>query len=271
VSKRGGAVAIAALAAIAAVLALLGCGSPAAAAAEGSGEGNGYRAVPGGRFASAAPLAGEAEVTLPAYALQEHPVTNAEFLAFVRTHPQWQRGAVPVALADPEYLSHWQTAVDLGSQALPEQPVTRVSWFAAEAYCEAQGATLPTWNQWERAAAASESRPDARADPEWRQRILDWYAHPATGSLAAVGRTPANFFGIRDLHGLIWEWVLDFNTLLPPGAQTQKFCGAGAVSLQQKENYAVLMRVAMLGSLNAANTGRQLGFRCAREMTGVSP
>jgi len=34
--------------------------------------------------------------------------------------------------------------------------------------------------------------------------------------------------------------------------------------MDDRENYAVLMRVAMLSSLEAANTTRNLGFRCAR-------
>ena len=52
--------------------------------------------------------------------------------------------------------------------------MVQVSWFAASAYCEAQGARLPTWNEWEYAAAADETRRDARKDPVWRERILAW-------------------------------------------------------------------------------------------------
>ena len=45
-----------------------------------------------------------------------------------------------------------------------------------------------------------------------------------------------------------------------------KFCGAGALSMDDRENYAVLMRVAMLSSLEAANTTGNLGFRCAKDL-----
>ena len=34
--------------------------------------------------------------------------------------------------------------------------------------------------------------------------------------------------------------------------------------MQEKENYAVLMRVAMLSSLKAVDTTNNLGFRCAK-------
>lgn len=76
---------------------------------------------------------------------------------------------------------------------------------------------------------------------------------------------------MRDLHGLIWEWVDDFNSLLVSADSRDqndpdrlKFCGAGALSLRDTENYAVLMRVAMLSSLKAADTTVNLGFRCAK-------
>ena len=85
-----------------------------------------------------------------------------------------------------------------------------------------------------------------------------------------IGGAP-NFYGLRNMHGLIWEWVDDFNALLVSSdSRTQndpeqlKFCGAGAISLQDKENYAVLMRVALLSSLGAADTTTSLGFRCVR-------
>jgi formylglycine-generating enzyme required for sulfatase activity len=44
-----------------------------------------------------------------------------------------------------------------------------------------------------------------------------------------------------------------------------KFCGAGALSVADRENYAVLMRIAMLSSLSAASTTKNVGFRCARD------
>ncbi len=50
-----------------------------------------------------------------------------------------------------------------------------------------------------------------------------------------------------------------------------QFCGAGAISLQDRENYAILMRIALLSSLNGADTTNNLGFRCARNLTKDQP
>ena len=106
---------------------------------------------------------------------------------------------------------------------------------------------------------------------KWRQQILDWYSKTGSSGLVEAGSTPANFYGVRDLHGVVWEWEEDFGAMMVSAdnrdqgdPDLMKFCGAGAMTLEQKENYAVLMRVAMLSSLKAAYTTASLGFRCAR-------
>lgn len=223
------------------------------------------------KFSSVLPGAPQG-VAVHAYWLRRLPVSNGEFRAFLAAHPEWQKGRVPMLLADSDYLGHWQKADSFVAPLRAQQPVTRVSWFAAEAYCESEGARLPQWYEWELAAAADTTRRDARADPAWRQQILDWYARPAGDSLADVGQAPANAYGVRDLQGLVWEWVSDFNSLVvgdEANGELQKICGSEGLSLQQKENYAVLMHVAMLSSLRGANSGHALGFRCARDDPGA--
>ena len=42
-------------------------------------------------------------------------------------------------------------------------------------------------------------------------------------------------------------------------------CGAGALSMEDRDNYAILMRVAMLSSLEGDDVTGNLGFRCARD------
>ena len=88
------------------------------------------------------------KVQVAPFQLMDTPVSNAQFLAFVTVNPEWRRGAVPSVFAEARYLEHWSGPLTLGKLALPQQPVTRVSWFAAQAYCEAQQARLPTWSEW---------------------------------------------------------------------------------------------------------------------------
>ncbi len=235
-----------------------------------------YAELAGGELRSMLPPDGkDARAKVAAFALRREPVTNAEFLAFVAAHPQWRRDRVPALFADDQYLGHWSGPIALGADARADQPVTRVSWFAASAYCESEDARLPTWHEWELAAAADETRTDARDDPAWRERMLGWYSRPSNVALAAVGATPANAWGVRDLHGLVWEWVEDYASMMVSGDNREqgdpdllRFCGAGALSVADRENYAILMRTALLSSLQAKDTTRNLGFRCARSAGG---
>jgi formylglycine-generating enzyme len=236
--------------------------------------GAGFVRLPGGTFRSALlyeDVRGPRPVA--AFELMKRPVTNAEFLAFVTGHPQWRRGEVAPVFAESRYLSQWRGPLELGPTALPQQPVTWVSWFAASAYCDARNARLPTWLEWEYAAAADETRRDARSDPAWRERILAWYSRPSNNAMARAGLQPANAYGVQDLHGLVWEWAEDSGSLLisgdnrnPGDADTSKFCGAGSLSTGDTEGYAVLMRVAMLSSLESRDATANMGFRCARSL-----
>lgn len=236
-----------------------------------------YLEIPRGSLHSVLPLGDPLiAVELPAFQMRSTPVTNAEFRAFTGAHPQWRRDRIPALFAESRYLQHWQAA-DAIAPGQAQQPVTAVSWFAAQAYCESENARLPTWHEWEYVAAADATRADARSDPAWRERILGWYAQTSGKPLANVGGEP-NLFGVRDVHGLVWEWVDDFNALMVSAdnreqgdPDLQKFCGAGALSMQDRDNYAVLMRIAMLSSLQAANITANLGFRCARDAITGTP
>jgi formylglycine-generating enzyme len=242
-------------------IALLGaclCTALAAAPAQ-------YAAVPGGSFASVLPPDGKtANAVVAPFRMRVLPVSNAEFQRFAALRPQWQREHIAPIFADENYLAHW------GTTALAQQPVTQVSWFAAQAYCQSEGARLPTWHEWEYVAAADARRRDARSDPVWRAQILNWYSQTGGARLRNIGASAPNAFGVRDMHGLVWEWVEDFASLMVSvdnreqgDPDSLRFCGAGALSMNDRENYAVLMRVAMLSSLQARSTTRNMGFRCA--------
>lgn len=251
---------------------------PAALAAP-SGTAVDYVPIAAGELRSVLPPDGKsAKARLGAFAIRRTPVTVGEFQAFVARHPEWRRDRAPAIFADSSYLATWAGPGEPGGEFDPAQPVTAVSWFAAAAYCESENARLPSWHQWEYVAAADETRRDARDDPAWRERILGWYAHPAAAALARVGQGPANAWGAKDMHGLIWEWVDDYAGMMISGdnrnqgdPEILKFCGAGALSTQDRENYAILMRVALLSSLDAKQSTRNLGFRCVRDAKANTP
>ena len=221
---------------------------------------------------------GEQVVEVRAFLLDVTPVTNREFLAFVRANPAWRRGAVKAIRADRDYLGHWADALTLGPRAPAESPVVRVSWFAAKAYCAWRGGRLPTEREWELAAAASAERTDASDQAGWQDEILAWYAQQTPDVLPAVGRGTANAWGVHDLHGLVWEWVYDFGAALVASddrergdAARDKYCGAGAALARDPSQYATFMRLAMRSALQARYTTANLGFRCAADVPRRTP
>ena len=237
--------------------------SPAAAAAMAT--------IPGGSYKPFYSLGkNKGPVKVSAFSLDVYPVSNADFLAFVKTRPQWQKSRVKAIFADRQYLGHWSGNLNL-APALASSPVINVSWFAAQAYCKAQGKQLPTIDQWEFAARASETKTDASRDPTFSRQLLDWYGQPTPARLPPVGRK-RNVYGVYDLHGLVWEWNRDFNSIMLSGESREDaglnrnlYCAGGVAAGADPSDYASYMRFAFRSSLEARYTVQNLGFRCAKE------
>ncbi len=209
------------------------------------------------------------EVAIPIFQVEASPVTNEQFLRFVWENPKWRRNQVKTIFADENYLLHWPSDLAL-SPEMRLAPVTNVSWFAARAYAKWAGRRLPNLAEWEYLASASETRAVGRKDPDYNQTILNWYSQPTPLVPRAVASRSPNFYGVYDMHGLVWEWVDDYNTALvtgesrgDSGLDRNLFCGSGSIGSMDPQDYAAFMRFAFRGSLEAAYTVRNLGFRCA--------
>lgn len=200
------------------------------------------------------------------FKIDKFPVTNAQFAQFVHQNPQWQRGKVANRHADGNYLRHWQAQNGVFNPKKIElnYPVTHVSWFAANAYCRAQNKRLPTIDEWEFAGLASEKAKNGSSDPNFSKVILDWYAEGGRRGLRNVGAAKPNYYGVYDMHGLIWEWTEDFNSsLLNAGsADSSLFCGGGSANSTDPSDYAAFMRYGMRTSVQANFTVKNMGFRC---------
>ena len=216
------------------------------------------------------------EVPVKAFALDILPVTNGDFLEFVRANPRWRRSQVKRIFADEAYLKDWAADLDPGippGGTPANVPVTHISWFAAKAFAQWKGKRLPTVAEWEYAAAASPARPDGENDAGFKRQVLAWYSTPATPKLSMVGSGGINFWGIHDLHGLVWEWVADFNTAMvtgdarsDTGFDRQLFCGGGSQGARDVQNYPAFMRYGFRSSLKADYCVHNLGFRCAKDL-----
>ncbi len=232
--------------------------------------------LPAGEYRPLYAPAGQSRVRVAAFALDREPVTRGEFLRFVAANPRWRRDNIRPVFAERGYLAGWPGATDAGSGDALRRPVTGVSWFAARAYCAAQGKRLPTVDEWEYAAAASDTRRDASDDPAFLSRLLALYA-ARTAERPPVLGGPANVYGVRDLHGVVWEWTLDFNSVVvgddsratgsgQDARDHHLFCASAAIGATNPSNYAAFARFAVRAGLTARSVTSGVGFRCAADL-----
>jgi serine/threonine-protein kinase len=133
-------------------------------------------------------------VTLSPFRLGLHPVTNAEYRAYV----QATGAAAPASWVIERF----------GDPALP---VVHVSWDDALAYCAWAGGSLPTEAEWELAAKGFDARTYPWGDDEPDDRHAHFAQDWNSSSPCPVGAHPAGAgpFGCHDLAGNVWEWCLD--------------------------------------------------------------
>lgn len=216
--------------------------------------------IPGGTFTSPVLLEGERRsVSVAGFKLDPAPVSEAQFSAFVDRHPRWQPDAVPAIYHDGGYLRHWLSGA--GEQGQRERPVTRVSWFAARAYCGAQGGQLPTLEQWEYALTHLREAAGL-SDGEYARHVFAWYNQTRlSDSDHIAGET-------LGMLGQVNEWLEDYQLLLSNGEQIDfggGSCGDTARMLVSFDtaHYATFLRYQSRSGYTPITTASNLGFRCA--------
>ena len=219
--------------------------------------------IPGGSYRPLYLKKDTPMISVKPFQIDKTPVTNAEFAQFVKANPKWQRGNVSVKQAESNYLKQWDKNGPKAADA--NKPVTNVSWFAAHAYCAAQGKRLPTNDEWEFVGLASELQANGSNEPSYNRTILSWYENGSKG-LKNIRQNKPNFYGVYDMHGLIWEWTSDFNSsqITSGTLKAADFCGSGAVNSSDPSNYAAFLRYGIRTSLQPNFVLHNMGFRCAQ-------
>ena len=165
------------------------------------------------------------EVSVPAFAIDRFPITNAQFLEFLQAGGYENRSLWDEAdweWRESENITHpafWLRRADewlfrgmFGEVPLPLDWPVYVSHAEAAAFARWVGKRLPTEAQWHRAAYGS---------PDGAERDYPW-GHNAPAPAPAYGNfdfaswnpTPVNAFpegksawGVSDLLGNGWEWT----------------------------------------------------------------
>ena len=205
------------------------------------------------------------KVVIKSLLVDKFPVSNGNFLKFVEKNPEWSKSKIKKIFSDASYLQHWNS--DFGfDESLQNVAVVNVSWFAASAYCKSHNARLMTVNEWEYVSDASSKSS--------QKQVMDWYAKPNSEiSSLKLSDASINKFGIAGMHGLVWEWVQDFSSIIiktdsrsTNDREFKMFCGSGSLGAISPEEYSTFMRFAFRSGLKARYSVPNLGFRCVQEV-----
>jgi ergothioneine biosynthesis protein EgtB len=161
-------------------------------------------------------------VQVPAFVIDAHNVTNAQFMAFVDAggygderwwSPEDRTWIAEAGVRHPRFWERedgrWYWRGMFERVALPERWPAWVTWAEARAYARWRGMRLPSEAEFHRAAFAS---PDGERRYPWGETLgprppgnfdfLRWDPEP-------VGSRPegASALGVHDLVGNGWEWT----------------------------------------------------------------
>jgi formylglycine-generating enzyme required for sulfatase activity len=195
------------------------------------------------------------EVDLPAFEIDKFEVINVDFATFAEA-TGYETFAEKNGYAS--WRDEWQE---------DNQPVVRVTWEDASAYCTWLDKRLPTETEWEKAARGD----DGRVFPwgnDWDPNKVNakesgLRAPVAMGSFGA-GASP---YEVMDMAGNVWEWTADWYQPYPGNTTPDDYYGEifrvtrGGGWFDEEPQLTSFNRNAANPKITAND---DLGFRCAR-------
>ena len=233
----------------------------------------------------------EHKTYLNAYEIDTYPVTNKQFMAFIdaggyEDYRFWLSDGWDIVNEKKwDAPLYWQKIEgywykkDFGglNKISPDEPVTNVSYYEADAYSKWAGKRLPTEAEWEKAASWNEDLEKKTIYPWGDELPSDHTANLLQSwnwAPCQIGSYPQgkSYYGCHQMLGDVWEWTSSEYVLYP---------GFRSKFLEYTDKWAINQKVLRGGSFatprsQIRNSYRNYfkpheripfsGFRCVRDL-----
>ncbi|MDF0552006.1 SUMF1/EgtB/PvdO family nonheme iron enzyme [Kamptonema sp. UHCC 0994] len=149
---------------------------------------------------------------LETYCIDTYPVTCNQYRKFIDIggyqNPQyWSKAGWKWLQNNPvNQPLYWSN-----NPIFDNHPVSGVSWYEAEAYCQFIGKRLPTEAEWEKAASWSSETHTKNIYPWGEEELKIYHCNHdnSVGKTTPVDTYPEgkNAYGCWDMLGNVWEWT----------------------------------------------------------------
>jgi len=228
--------------------------------------------VPAGDF-----LAGDEKfkVTLPAFYLALHAVTNAQYARFLSAARPSQADLEKWIILDSGCFVRAQGSSYESYGGKADHPVVKVSWYGAEAYCAWSGLRLPSELEWEKGSRGVDGR-EYPWGKEWDQTKCRNEENKGKEQTSGVWQYPQGQspFGQYQMSGNVLEWCGDWydsdaykrykaGNLTPPSSGVSRVVRGGSWYDGDSGCFRCAFRYFYRGPGGRYFCG---GFRCARAL-----
>ena len=163
--------------------------------------------------------------SIPAFLIDKHEVTNADFFEFIAARGYGEKKYWPENIMKDGELTSWESAIKKFvdktgiagprywsggrySEGKENHPVVGISWYEAQAYALWAGKKLPTWDQWWRASLGGTESARPWGDDVRTTHLRANFGFKGTQPTGSypLGVSP---YGCFDMAGNVREWLLD--------------------------------------------------------------